>query len=361
MQNYGFFLNQLYGDATASTDPSKWTVVHSEIEGGDAVILNLNSSMYVEKGKPDQDRGHLDVQQLSRVQEELEKLDGRRLKQAIKIAMIHHHPVLIPPLAEPGRGYDAVHNSGTLLTILRRFGFHMILHGHKHDPYVFTEDSRSAVRQTFQNPILIAAGGSVGSTALPVGRSNCYNRISLKWHPAAGQARILIETVGLSVLDADCNEALPAKWKWSVLRREDTHFLKGECIPSRAEGAVAVPQTVEERKSIDKRPAEYERLRGNMLCVEVRPSLRPKQGYEAVVWLTPHGRQDDANVPAAVEWSAGQKFEFKTAVKRGVDPAFCATFDYWGPMLLQADMTFSDGQKVLGFIYARIPEDCTRS
>jgi hypothetical protein len=84
------------------------------------------------------------------------------LQRAIKIALIHHHPVLIAALAEPGRGYDAVLNSGRLLTILRKHGFHMILHGHKHDPYVFTEDSRSAFRTSSQNPILIAAGGSVG-------------------------------------------------------------------------------------------------------------------------------------------------------------------------------------------------------
>ncbi len=51
---------------------------------------------------------------------------------------------------EPEGGYDAVHNSGKLLTILRRHGFHVILHGHKHDPYVFTEDSRSAFRKTDQ-------------------------------------------------------------------------------------------------------------------------------------------------------------------------------------------------------------------
>jgi hypothetical protein len=74
----------------------------------------------------------------------------------------------------------------------------MILQGHKHDPYVFTEDSRSAFRTSSQNPILVAAGGSVGSTELPTNRWNCYNRISIKWHPAAGQARILIETRGLA-------------------------------------------------------------------------------------------------------------------------------------------------------------------
>jgi hypothetical protein len=357
MANYGFFLNGFYGSGTASNDPSSWSVLHDDFDNSGVILLSLNSSMYVEKGKPDQDRGQLDMDQLSKVEKQLKKVNKARLQQAIKIALIHHHPVLIPVLAEPGRGYDAVHNSGTLLSLLRRHGFHMILHGHKHDPYVFSEDSRSAFRKTLQNPILIAAGGSVGSTELPENRCNCYNRISIKWHPAAGQARILIETVGLSTLGSDGNEDLPANWKWKVRGSEDIHFLKGECVPPSAGRGEAVSPTSEEWRSEDKRPAEYARLRGNMLCAEVRPSLRPSQGYEAVVWITPHG--DDTRkegIPVAVEWSAGPKFKVKSIIRPQQDPRFCMTFDYWGPMLIQARLLFGDKTSEHGFIYARIPE-----
>lgn len=357
--NYGWLLNAFYGSGFASTDPSHWKLLHDDFENSGVILLSLNSSMYVEKGQPDQDRGQLDVQQLASVQKALDQIEKTRLQQAIKIALIHHHPVLIPALAEPGRGYDAVHNSGSLLTILRRFGFHMILHGHKHDPYVFSEDSRSAFRITSQSPLLIAAGGSLGSTALPNRRENCYNRISIKWHPAAGQARILIETVGLSVLDEDGNEALPDSWAWKVRRREDTHFLKGQCIPSREKASDINFQTPNDWNIEDQRPAEYARLRGNMLNVEVKPSLLPDQGYEATVWITAHGgSRSEATTPNRVEWSAGPKFKAKSVVRRSQDLRFCTTFNYWGPMLIQARLVFQDGKSECGFIYARIPEDC---
>jgi hypothetical protein len=46
-------------------------------------------------------------------------------------------------------------------------------------------------------------------------------------------------------------------------------------------------------------------------------------------------------------------------VPRAVDNRFCARFDYWGPMLIQATLLFGDGTKERAFIYARVPEDCT--
>jgi 3',5'-cyclic AMP phosphodiesterase CpdA len=356
---YAQLLGSLSNTFMSADSPLSWPILHDRTKECGVIVVTLNSSIYVQKDKPDEERGHLDVEQLKKLEDALKNLPGDRLNQAIKIALIHHHPVLIPALAEPGRGYDAVHNSGKLLTILRRYGFHVVLHGHKHDPYVFTEDSRSALNRTIQNPILVAAGGSLGSNELPLNRRNCYNRISIKWHPAAGQARILIETVGLDVFDEDGNEALPGNWTWRVLRREDIHFLKGQCVPNLSE---CVTATVRDEKILDAndhRHTEYKRLRGNMLCVDVRPSLSPDQGYEAIVWITPHPNRTKAESPTQVEWSAGEKFRAVYNIARENDGRFCGRFDYWGPMLIQATMLFADGKKECAFIYARIPEDCT--
>ncbi len=358
LAGYAQLLGSLTGIFASAADPWSWPLVHDRADDLGAIIVTLNSSIHVQKDKPDQDRGHLDIKQLTMLDDALKSVPPDRLHQAIKIAVIHHHPVLIPALAEPGRGYDAVHNSGKLLTILRRHGFHAILHGHKHDPYVFTEDSRSAFRRTNQNPILVAAGGSLGSNELPLNRLNCYNRISIKWHPAAGQARILIETMGLSVFDEDGNEALPDNWAWKALWREDLHFLKGQCVPTVSRSVSATPLDDKTLAASDRRHAEYARLRGNMLCVDVRPSLKPDQGYEAIVWISPHPNREKAESPLQVEWSAGPKFHGVVTVKREQDLRFCGRFDYWGPMLIQGCILFPDGKEERAFVYARIPEDC---
>jgi hypothetical protein len=183
---------------------------------------------------------------------------------------------------------DAVLNSGKLLSILRRHGFHMILLGHKHDPYVFTEDARSAFRVTHQTPIMVAAGGSFGSTELPDRRDNCYNQISIKWHPAASQARILIETVGLTVIDEDGQEALLSNWTWKILRREDLHFLKGECIPTRSPRAETLQPAPEQLKANDHRrrrvcasPGELALRRSGRRCGRTKVTKR-SFGYASI-------------------------------------------------------------------------------
>lgn len=353
---YAQMMGNLHKQHFDAANPNEWPIVHDRIADLGIVVATVNSSAYVQKGTPEAQRGNVDVEQLEHLEKSLKAIPAADLHGAIKIALIHHHPVLIPALAEASRGYDAVLNSGKLLTILRRHGFHMVLHGHKHDPYVFTEDSRSAFRVTHQNPIMVAAGGSFGSTELPRRCDNCYNRISIKWHPAASQARILIETVGLTVMDEDGQEELPGNWKWRVLRREDLHFLKGECIPMRNPLAETLHPSPEELKADDHRGDEYARLRGNLPCVEVRPSLRSDQGYEAICWLCEH---KGAQKPMTVTWSAGPKFPGTIRIDRHVDARFCATFDYWGPMLLQATMRFDDDKVQHAFIYARIPDDCS--
>jgi 3',5'-cyclic AMP phosphodiesterase CpdA len=154
MQRWTDLLNRLYGTSLDRDKPGDFPIVHDRVDDLGAVIATLNSSIYVQKGEPDQDRGRVDTHQLSRLDAELESLDEHRLSSAIRIALIHHHPVLIPSLVEARRGYDAVHNSGYLLSTLRRFGFHLILHGHKHNPHIFTDGRhvRLQVRGPAANP-----------------------------------------------------------------------------------------------------------------------------------------------------------------------------------------------------------------
>ena len=45
------------------------------------------------------------------------------------------------------RGYDAIVDSSDFLGTLQSNGFHMILHGHKHNPFVFACDTRSAFEE----------------------------------------------------------------------------------------------------------------------------------------------------------------------------------------------------------------------
>lgn len=349
--------NEVYGTSVKKKDPWGLVSLYDRIDELGALILCLNSAIYVQKGKPDEDRGQVDLKQLQIVKDRLDEIPDDKLQSAIRVALIHHHPVLIPALAEPGRGYDAVHNSGKLLTILRQYGFHLVLHGHKHIPFNFTDDTQSPFWKRPAKPILIAGGGSVGSSALPdlPGRCNCFNRISIKWNPEAGQTRIAIETRGLCVFTRDGIEDIPSRWKWETLRFDDRNFQRGERLPRprKLDYCKFDLSVLGEAEAV--RKAEYARTRGNLPVVEVLPSLIPRQGYEARVWIVGHNRRDE-DIPTEVTWAAGEKFPTAT-IKDAEDPNFCGTFSYWGPMMIQGKLSFRDGRFELVHVYARLPRD----
>src|SRR5262249_1684982 len=106
------------------------------------IIAAINSAGFVEKGKPDQNRGRISDIGVEDLDDQLKLLPEN--DNSLRIALVHPHPILIPDLVEGGRGYDAIVNGGDLMRILRRHGFHLVLHGHKHLPFHFSEDSRAA-------------------------------------------------------------------------------------------------------------------------------------------------------------------------------------------------------------------------
>jgi predicted phosphodiesterase len=360
-QQWTEFSNRLFGTDVKREDPWSFTCVHDRSDDLGAIIVTLNSSTYVQKGKPDEERGRLDVKQLTLLEEQLEEIDSNQRNGSIRIALMHHHPILLPSLAEPGRGYDAVHNSGKLLAILKRYGFHLILHGHKHSPHTFTDDTRPAHQVTSDHPIFVAAGGSVGSTELPNAPrlSNCYNQIVVKWHFAGSQSRVRVVTRGLRIYnEADGTERLPTRWDWYSMRVDDRKFYEfGDVPPLERAGKVASFQEAESCVDERKRCEEYERTRGNLPVVVIQPSLVPGQAYEAVVWIEGHPRgqrRKNEQIPESVIWSAGPKHEVVT-VGRGQSDEFAACFTYWGPMLVQGKLIFADGNSALVHVYARLP------
>lgn len=349
------FYNRLYGTQIDRNRPQDFAGVHDRVEDLGAVVVTLNSSIYVQKDRDEEVRGRIDPDQIGRIEDELAEIDPDRLASAIKVALIHHHPVLIPPLVESGRGYDAVHNAGLILTRLRRAGFHLLLHGHKHNPHVFTEDSSSAYVGGESQPILIAAGGSAASLGLPTSPrcGNCYNQIVVKWDPDARQARIRVATRGLLTFDDDGNELLPTQTKWETMRIEDRQFLGGGERAPQAGNRKRRPFDEEtDGADEERRKAEYARVSGHFPVAEVMQSLIPGQAYEARVWIVRHaGAEHEVE---RVKWSAGPKFPVVT-VEADEDPNMCAAFHYWGPMLIEAQMEYNDGSRQQSYVYARLP------
>lgn len=327
-----------------------------KFEEGRFLVAEINSCYYVQNETIDKSRGQVDAAAIARLRLQLAEASSIS-KDWIKIALIHHHPVLLPSFVEAGRGVDAVLNARSLLTLLREHGFQLVLHGHKHFPQVFSYDPDPAWSSIeAPSPQLIVAGGSAGSISLPEGakRCNTYNFIVMKWIPNALQARVQIITRGLVRLNGD-GEMDVDQWRWETLRVYDKILspFANYPLPGRNE---IIPFPPEEDALEIQRKSEYGRLRGNMPVAEVFPSLTPGQGYEVRAWLEPHRNNEP---PVEVVWSAGEAFG---ARKVGTDRAsrFSVSFHYWGPMLIQAEMRFNDGKKVVATVYARLPDRITR-
>jgi 3',5'-cyclic AMP phosphodiesterase CpdA len=373
---YCTFYGQLFRNERPVVPPDlarDLTQVHDRSADG-FVVAEINSCYYVQKGTFDENRGNVDMAAIERLRKQLEAIPESSRRASIRIALLHHHPVLFPALVEPGRGYDAVANSHYLLKLLREFGFHLVLHGHKHHPHFLTYDPDSAWAEREVPAMVVAAGGSAASRELPVGARACntYNVFTVKWHPEIEMGRIRMVTRGLIATDGS-GEMEPGRWKWSTLRIVDRLLIQrprrashsSVRVHPRASYWAASPNA--DRDDAEKaRQAQYADTHLNMIMCEVLPSLLAGQAYQARVWLVPHtdaeGRPRRGWIrPVRVQWSAGPFFDMVECLPE--DPRggsalslFSAAFDYWGPMLIQAQIFFKDEPSAYAYTYAGFPE-----
>jgi 3',5'-cyclic AMP phosphodiesterase CpdA len=357
-QEYASFLSDIYSQYISPSNAAFFGGVTVFEEIG-LLVLSLNSETGINKNpdeRIDEYRGDLTDDQLDWAEKELRKIDPAKLQSYIKVAMVHHHPILIPSLAEPERSYDAINGAQHFLPRLHRYGFHVILHGHKHYPHTFVESVRNAFERMDEHSIVVVAGGSCGcdSGDLPKkpGTTQTYNRIRIHWSAKQGSLRVQVVTRGLEKFREDRTDLLARDWFWETIATDDRHFLLGR----RTRVLSPAAMRYESPSASDKpREDEYKRTRANFPIAEIKPSLLPGQTNEVLLRIVPHKSskyprtpQDD---PVAVTWSAGPSFP-KVTITRAQDPEFCTVFLYWGGALIQAEMTFEDGSTATAFVYA---------
>lgn len=319
------------------------------------IVAAINSAGFVERGKPDENRGRISSEGIADLDRQLASLPAE--DTSLRIALVHHHPILIPDLVEAGRGYDAIVDGGDLLKVLRRHGFHLILHGHKHLPFNFSEDSRAAysTRQPReQRPIFVVCGGSVGSSEVSdrmATPTNYYNIIRIKWLPMSGECRSRVEPRQL--VRYDSGTLLPrGEWHWESGLADDRCFeppsAERDDVPHHGRMVPFANSGIDDSPRI----STYERNRGAFPVMEIRPSLLPSQAHEAHVWIEHHAAEmvtPDKRLVKVV-WSAGERHEV-TSVSDDQSDGFAAIFTYYGPMLVMAELTFADGHQSTEYIY----------
>jgi 3',5'-cyclic AMP phosphodiesterase CpdA len=352
---YAGFLTRLTAKAHFAKDAASFgglQVCH----GARTVVLSLNTEMKVADLDGERSRGDLSPSQLASARDRIEALPTEVKREYIKVAMVHHHPVLLPSSAESGRGYDAISGAEKLLPMLHEHGFHLVLHGHKHYPHTFREDVRSAFKQVADHSLFIVAGGTCGSPELPTPKiaTQCYNRVRVHWCAREGTTRVQVATRGLVTHKATGDEFLPDQWSWRTLAIDDRHHVAGRRPDVASAASMRYRPPVDAASDANKaRDAEYERTHGHFPVAEVFPAMLPGQTAEVHLRIARHPWPNRAPEHELLEvtWSGGHKWFPSVCVNRSEDPAFRATFAYYGATLMQAELTFVNKTTCLTHIY----------
>jgi 3',5'-cyclic AMP phosphodiesterase CpdA len=352
---YTYFYRQLTNVVVDPEKPEALTKIIDCSEDG-LIIAEINSCAYIQRHI--ENRGQVDRAAITELKRQLDKIEQAKLDSSIKLAFLHHHPVILPGLAEPKEGYSAVVNSNALLERLREYGFHLILHGHKHLPFTFWYDPVCAWVGNEAQPIMVAAGGTAGSLdiARVAGATNTYNIITLKWDPVLMQVRIHVETRGLYRYTDKNAEIDPEDWCWKTLAVSDRHFeLTQPNFERHKIGKEYEPSPRAARQLEVPRDRAYRANRRNFPTIKILPSLDPLQGYEARVQIEGQPGRPGYEPPEKVEWWAGPRFKNVSVVTRAEDPTFSSVFTYWGPMLIQARLHWKEGKPGISHVFAPLP------
>ena len=85
------------------------------------------------------------------------------------------------------------------------------------------------------------------------GGVNCYNRITVKWHPAAGQTCIRIVIAAVTHQPKTNKELLRKKWYWKTLWEDDLSFVRnGAIVQPKKRAQLHQPFAVSNRKAQEK-------------------------------------------------------------------------------------------------------------
>jgi 3',5'-cyclic AMP phosphodiesterase CpdA len=352
---YTDFYGSLRDQTLNPREANQLTRVMDRSDPDHLIIAEVNSAFDVRKDTPEENRGHVDEEVIDGLRDSLARIPLDRRDDSIRIALVHHHPIVLPPLAEPRRGYDAMVNARSLLGVLRDFGFHLVLHGHKHFPHTFSYDAVCAWSQEDRHPLMVVAGGSAGSVELPRvdGATNTYNQITVKWNPAAREGRVRVVTRGLVRFDDRKIELAPRRWHWKSLRTDDRRV-----APERASSVgehTDRPYDKQKDYQLNEiRRKPYSVLRQNMLIAEVVPSLEPDQAYDVLLRIVMH-RPEGYERPIEVEWTGGPNFPSVLSCDPTVNPECAVRLSYYGPMIVAARLEFADGASEVGTVYAHVP------
>ena len=155
---------------------SFWDTGFTFVEEEDFQILVVNSTHfhthYNEKNPMENPavKGRMDATQIEQIEQ---YLAANNHPCKIKIALVHHHPIQHSRL-ELGE-HDFIENGDAFLGVLGKYRFDLLIHGHKHDPWL-----RYAITNNgYQLPILSSGSFAATNQILWINKFNYFHVIEI--------------------------------------------------------------------------------------------------------------------------------------------------------------------------------------
>lgn len=348
------FMTRLYGLDRDLFNPYAYQNVFDRSEDLGVIIVTLDSCINTEKGTLYEDKGSFDFKLITQTQKGLKKIPKAKLDSSIKIAIVHHHPILIPPLIEENKGFDSIEDADQMLTLLRNMGFHILFHGHKHTPYIYTNDAISAFSSEHDFPTVMIAGGSAGSNDIPTDyRNHCntYNITTIRLDQIRNQHRVKVITRGLDVYDNRRKQIKLPYWKWKTISRFDETYSKKQNELKFSGRDMKLDANV--KRGLSTRMINrLKSTRGNFPKAIIKPSINIDFRFEAVLWIQ-HSDISHLNVdhepPLRVIWYSedGRLLKEITYID---DQKFSVKYQFNDPTIISSKMIFKKGKEFVEFL-----------
>lgn len=155
-----------------------WANGFTFVERESVRILVINSVFY-HHHQNEIDRGRVDSTQLELIENYLTNMNDDKLQ----IALCHHHP--LPHERFKLGTNDVIAGGNDLIDLLNREEFDLLIHGHKHDPWLrYAPGSRNSV------PIFSAGSFSATTNHILNGKRNTFHLITLTKGPNFTRGKI---------------------------------------------------------------------------------------------------------------------------------------------------------------------------
>lgn len=154
---------------------SFWDKGYTFVEKENVQILVLNTAHYHTHSSAGKEnptvKGKIDKGSIEEIDKYLHQFEN---ESRIKILLCHHHPV------QHSRGelgeHDFIENGDELIDILGKHKYDLVIHGHKHDPWLRYHRTSNG----YEIPILASGSFSASGQADYIGKFNYFHYIEIK-------------------------------------------------------------------------------------------------------------------------------------------------------------------------------------